>query len=176
MNLPEFTWIYWIYLNLPKFTSIYLILPEFTWIYLNLPEFNWIYLNLPKFIWILDIREVTFVSAHFGQPWGDFCKGPKVKYRVADPSCHPQISLCANIKKMCQNPEKKQSPELATLWNGVHSSFVLYSSEQFALRRKLRATTFNPKTKATSCLLPICLISLVQSLRFWRPTASHYYF
>ena len=52
----------------------------------------------------------------------------------------------------------------------------MYSSEQFALRRKLRATTFNPKTKATSCLLPICLISLVQSLRFWRPTASHYYF
>ena len=30
-------------------------------------------------------------------------------YRVADPSCHPQISLCATIQK------KKQSPELATL-------------------------------------------------------------
>ena len=29
---------------------------------------------------ILDIREVTFVSAHFGQPWGNFCKGPKIKY------------------------------------------------------------------------------------------------
>ena len=29
---------------------------------------------------ILDIRGVTFVSAHFGQPWGNFWVGPKLKY------------------------------------------------------------------------------------------------
>ena len=29
---------------------------------------------------ILDIREVTFVSADFVQPLGNFCIGPKLKY------------------------------------------------------------------------------------------------
>ena len=37
----------------------------------------------------------------------DYFHPPKV-YRVSDPSCHPQISLCARI-------QKKQSSELATL-------------------------------------------------------------
>ena len=29
---------------------------------------------------ILDIHEATFVSAHFGQPSGNFCIGLKLKY------------------------------------------------------------------------------------------------
>ena len=42
----------------------------------------------------------------------------KRTYRVADPSCHPQISLCARIQKKTESrtghPLKWQSPGLAT--------------------------------------------------------------
>ena len=75
---------------------------------------------------------------------------------------------------------ERAKPRLAAvlvLELGVHSSFVFYSSQQFALKGKLLATTLNLKTLPTSCLLPICLISLdvIQSFRFWRLTASHFH-
>ena len=60
LNLLKFTWIYLIYLNLPKFTTIYLNFPENTWIYVNLLKFTWIYMNIHEFIKIyLNLPEIT---------------------------------------------------------------------------------------------------------------------
>ena len=131
------------HVNSLQFMTIYDILWLFMTIYDHLWQFRKIYMKMwrrlgktskkkrisfghcPKVALtpplILDTHEVTFVSAHFGQPWGNFCKGPKFEYllniqaksasKLLEPG-HPQQMLTQRQPSAGAGMRSPKKPEL----------------------------------------------------------------